>query len=552
MNKGLLTALLVLITLSSSLFTKAQTSLLGNLQWGQENPYNLKCPVMNTVVYQGSADKRAHTGCVATAMSQLMRYWQWPIQPTGFCVYQSVDSKDAGNNIFNIYNNLENHQYDWSMMPEDYHNVTDSDRMYAVAQLMFDCGSTVNMQYTSYTSDAGHIVAGKALTEHFSYFKDGMQLWLRNTTSDSTWHKVIKTEIEAGRPILIEGFGWAGGFGHEYIIDGYEETNDEVHVNFGFENTGGWYPMYEHSTYTANFGIITGIRPNKTGEAVGSFTPNIHRLNDMQYRDKSIHFRLRNDGLGQATAASNIYAALAVVREGRIVGLAANSSDGTLAMQQVIINCTHDEGYDFSPLDMMPVGTVKCPDVSGVTFSPSDVAVRSVSALANKINAGDILVPLVSTDGGKTFELADGNETHINSLMVTLDPTPEPTTYNYRIVLYDAPYTPGGIHPYIIYNDGYGDAYWYDEYIEMSANLKATDIKAYPRTGYTSEITIVHDGDTHEIHVTYKSTTGIKNLPQTSSEAEEDIYNLNGQRITRPTNGVFISKRRKINLGVLF
>ena len=46
--------------------------LLGNILWDQGDPYNSFCPTLQN-------GNKAAVGCVATAMSQIMRYYQWPL-----------------------------------------------------------------------------------------------------------------------------------------------------------------------------------------------------------------------------------------------------------------------------------------------------------------------------------------------------------------------------------------------------------------------------------------------------------------------------------------
>ena len=54
--------------------------LLGNIVYSQEYPYNIKCPV-----YYGN--ENSLSGCVATVMTQIMKYYEYPTNPTGSVSY---------------------------------------------------------------------------------------------------------------------------------------------------------------------------------------------------------------------------------------------------------------------------------------------------------------------------------------------------------------------------------------------------------------------------------------------------------------------------------
>lgn len=430
-------------------FKASVAPLLGEIHYGQDTPFNGKCPVMEKAVYQGSADRRAHTGCAATAMSAILKFHEYPTQPTGLCHYTSKDSWNA-NNTFEITNDLSDHSYDWSLILPDYHGDYTPEQADAVAQLMFDCGSTLNMQYTSFTSDAGHRDVAKALTTNFGYDLAGMQTWYRNTTSDELWRKVIYSEIAAGRPVIIQGFPENSAGGHEYIVDGYDEKG-RLHVNFGNNDGGKYLPVYEHEIYTANFSIITGIQPAKSG-GTGSPIANVHRLNNMKYMSGNVAFRLRNDGLAALGDDSQTQTALAIVREGKIVGLCGATEQASTDAQKVVLRCLDDEEYSFSVNNWKSLhSNATYPSTCEVTFNPADIFVQDIQEQNQAIHEGDILVPLLSTDNGKTWDLADGHEDRINSLRVKA-----------------APFAEGY---YIIYNDKHADEKW-----AMTANGTATAV----------------------------------------------------------------------------
>lgn len=401
--------------------------LLSGIHYGQDTPFNGMCPVLQNGALAGSSDKRAHTGCAATATAILLKYWAstkgYNIQPTGPATdtwtYTSTDNVNTANTQ-TITNNISEHTYDWSMILGDYSGTYSQDQANAIAQLMFDCGYALKMNYTQVTSDAGHEIIPKALFDYFGdgtyAFSKGMQTYYRNTTSQETWEKTIYSELAAGRPILIKGFVYGGGGGHEYLIDGYDEKGN-LHINFGNADGGKYLPVYEHENYVSNFSIITGIELKNYATGKGSFTPsaNIHRLNDVTYSSNQVSFQLRNDGLGQTESnntGSKVKTALAVIRNGAVIGICGGSS------KDVSLNASGDnEKYTFD----LSLSSTSKPGISSTAInalSPRDIKVSVLSTEASAINNGDILVPVISSDNGRTWSIPDGNESRVNSIRI--------------------------------------------------------------------------------------------------------------------------------------
>lgn len=402
--------------------------LLSGIHYGQDTPFNGMCPVLQNGALAGSSDKRAHTGCAATATAILLKYWAstkgYNIQPTGPATdtwtYTSTDNVNTANTQ-TITNNISEHTYDWSMILGDYSGTYSQDQANAIAQLMFDCGYALKMNYTQVTSDAGHEVIPKALFDYFcdgTYaFSKGMQTYYRNTTSQETWEKTIYSELAAGRPILIKGFMYGGGGGHEYLIDGYDEKGN-LHINFGNADGGKYLPVYEHENYVSNFSIITGIELKNYATGKGSFTPsaNIHRLNDVIYSNNQVSFQLRNDGLGKTESSmtgSKVKTELAVIRNGAVIGICGGSS------KDVRLNASGDnEKYTFD----LSLSASSKPGISSAAINaltPRDIKVSGLSTDASAINNGDILVPVISTDGySRTWSIPDGNESMVNSIRI--------------------------------------------------------------------------------------------------------------------------------------
>ncbi|TAH38958.1 MAG: T9SS type A sorting domain-containing protein [Bacteroidetes bacterium] len=207
-------------------------------QWNQSPYENTLCP-------GGSV-----TGCVATGMAQIMKYWNYPATGSGFHSYnhQTYGTLSA---------NFGNSTYQWSSMP----NVLTSVNT-AVGALMYDVGVSVDMSYSPSVSGAWVIqnspapqaCSEYALKTYFGY-KTSLSGVERVNYSDAQWMSLLKAELDASRPILYAGFGSGGG--HCFVADGYD-VNDFIHFNWGW---GGAYDGYFH---------INALNPSGTGTGGGS------------------------------------------------------------------------------------------------------------------------------------------------------------------------------------------------------------------------------------------------------------------------------------------
>ena len=221
-------------------------------KWSQDEPYNNMCP-------GGSM-----TGCGATAMAMVMKYWNWPAQGVGANSYYE-------NDFGNISVNFSATTYDWENMTDEYNYASTQVEKDAVATLMYHCGVSINMDYGLQASGAYPDDVKDALVDHFNY-KSSINDHMKDYYSDYEWIALLKEELDAHRPILYNGWDIEGG-GHSFVCDGYDE-NDYFHFNWGWGGycdghfvIGGLSPgiggigsgsgQYNETNY-----IIIGIEPN--------------------------------------------------------------------------------------------------------------------------------------------------------------------------------------------------------------------------------------------------------------------------------------------------
>lgn len=235
---------------------RAVGPLLGDIRWNQDSPYNDLCPSYNL-------NTRCATGCVATAMAQVMAYHKWPVTGQGSYSYQP--SILGGTWLTADFGNTT---YDWDNMLPFYDDNSSKASREAVARLMLHVGISVNMEYSSSSGATSEIVP-VALFKYFNYDK-GVAYRTRDNYSNAEWESIIRNEIDNGRPMVALGRSSAGG--HAFVFDGYD-ADGLVHVNWGW---GGMSNGYFRTTALSpavqgiggasggyNYGqyLITGIQP---------------------------------------------------------------------------------------------------------------------------------------------------------------------------------------------------------------------------------------------------------------------------------------------------
>lgn len=208
----------------STVLDKEVQPLLGDIQWNQDSPYNDMCPVYDL-------NSRCATGCVATAMAQVMYYHKWPEQGSGSHTYSP--SILGGGTLTADFGSTS---YDWNGMLPKYDDSSSDASREAVARLMLHCGIAVDMEY-SVSSGATSQAVPYALYTYFNYDK-GVAYRARTNYGSAEWDDIIINEINNGRPIVALGRSSAGG--HAFVFDGYDR-NGLIHVNWGWGGMSNGY-----------------------------------------------------------------------------------------------------------------------------------------------------------------------------------------------------------------------------------------------------------------------------------------------------------------------
>lgn len=213
---------------ASATSTSAVAPLLGNIEWDQTSPYNNMCPKYDSVHV-------AATGCVATAMAQVMAYYKYPKQ-------LKADIPGYVNRWNGIPMEIptitrEEGIYDWDNMLPKYNKEANATQQQkdAVAKLMYHCGAAVRM---SYGPESGAAVSSSKLAKYFGYDADLMMDLSRSSFTLDKWMQIIDAELAAGRPVLYGG--QSSDNGHQFICDGKDE-NGLYHINWGWSDNQNAY-----------------------------------------------------------------------------------------------------------------------------------------------------------------------------------------------------------------------------------------------------------------------------------------------------------------------
>ena len=242
--------------------------------WNQEPLYNAMCPIDNT-------GHLSVTGCVATAMAQILYYWKYP--------YQGKSTMGYLNNGQYIEADFGSAYYDYDNMVDALTSSSTQEQIDAVALLSFHCGVSVKMAYSSESSGAVSAEVPKALYKYFKYVQDSINYIERkknpyynhnNSTytpdsRDTLWVNNILSQIKKKRPVYYSGHDNAGGVhsGHAFVCDGWNPNTKTMHFNWGWGGSGDcWCNVYlsklkpqggglSSYNFTSDHAAILGVTP---------------------------------------------------------------------------------------------------------------------------------------------------------------------------------------------------------------------------------------------------------------------------------------------------
>jgi len=198
--------------------------------WGQEEPFNNLCPIYKD-------GKRSLTGCVATAMAEVLGYNRFPGQGTGVSPEYTTISYSIPMPSINL--DLEP-EYNWDL-PMDVNQTWTQQQKDEVARIMLHIGCIMKMDYGE-SSGSHNRGIPNALSTYMRYSKTTCYRY-REAGSAQEWLNKLKAELDQGRPIIYGGMDMINGGGHSFVCDGYN-SNNMIHINWGWNGkANGWFAV---------------------------------------------------------------------------------------------------------------------------------------------------------------------------------------------------------------------------------------------------------------------------------------------------------------------
>ncbi len=220
--------------------------LIDPIAWNQDNPWNMDCP-------EDAAGPGGHVyvGCVATAMSQIMYYWRFPLIGHGQKQYYQAPYGV-------ISANFDTTHYQWNGMKCS----IDNRNIWDIALISFHTGVSVQMDYSPNGSGAQSSSVPNALVNYFRY-SSSAQFLSKSNYSQSQWESMMQANLNAGKPIYYSGYSSDGG--HAFVCDGYQGSN-YYHFNFGWSgSSNGYYTLQDVGGFNQGQGMVRNIYPGEAG-----------------------------------------------------------------------------------------------------------------------------------------------------------------------------------------------------------------------------------------------------------------------------------------------
>lgn len=223
----------------------AAAPLLGEIEWGQRSPYNDSVPMVN--------GEHCPAGCVAIAAGQIMFYHKWPEHGTGEVSYTWNGTR--------LTADLNQSTYRWDLMANNAIEFFSTESKSAVATLIRDLGYAFKMDYAP--GGSGTSFMPVAMQNNFGYDRD-MKYLTANCCTTEDWENVLRSEIDAKRPVTCGGFE-SEESGHQFVCDGYD-ANGYFHYNFGWNGKGNGYFLSTATGYDISPDIDYNIKKDEGGK----------------------------------------------------------------------------------------------------------------------------------------------------------------------------------------------------------------------------------------------------------------------------------------------
>lgn len=200
--------------------------------WNQGCYYNQYCP-SNILSYLTGACGHVYAGCVACAMAQTMKFWNYPSRGQG------SHTNSVNPSYGNLYADFSNSNYAWSSMPNELTSSSSDSQVNAVAKLIYHCGVALDMDYSYNGSSVATANVPNALVRYFKY-SPFTNFVSRESNTFASWLYILTRQLSFGHPLVFAGHPQDLSTGHSFVCDGYKDDYS-FHFNFGWSGSGNGY-----------------------------------------------------------------------------------------------------------------------------------------------------------------------------------------------------------------------------------------------------------------------------------------------------------------------
>ena len=210
--------------------------------WNQSALYNDLCPIDSL-----GSNGHVYAGCVATAMAQIINFWQWPETGREMHSYTCYPYGD-------LFVDFGHTHYRYELMPDFLDWTSRPEEIRAVAELQYHAGVSVDMSYSPNGSGAFSNLVPNALAYYFGYDLSSMRLEQKYWYTNSEWEDLLRENLDMGMPLYYAASGSDGG--HAFVCDGYDDNN-MFHFNWGWQSfDNGYYAI--NAFYLTNYSFPDG------------------------------------------------------------------------------------------------------------------------------------------------------------------------------------------------------------------------------------------------------------------------------------------------------
>lgn len=508
----------------------AVSPLLGIIEWNQDWPYNKFCPEEE----ETSANLNGHSyaGCVACAMSQVMRKWNYPTTGNGVIRREPYLSNSETIDLSTI-------TYEWDAMPVSLSGSPTDAQINAVATLMYHAGIAVKMNYSiSGSSCNDEQRVADALRTNFRYSDELILERLTTYTADdwAIWKVKLRSSLDHGFPIFYS----AGDdhpnstAGHAFVCDGYN-SNEYFHINWGYSGNGnGYFPVGGFNTGGYNYNhacnAIVNMHPEYQVDGVTPWPTTVFQVSATT--DVSGHGTV--SGGGNYEFGANV--TLTTIPESGY-GLAYWMEEGVILSTdaEYSFTATYDRNIEAHFTEPGTITVISNDANYGSVSGGGEYAINEEATLTATVNAGFIFENwtkdglIVATNNPYTFTVTetgtyvanfmplDGQYIGNESTNTTSKYIPSSFVYNNSVT--EQIYTSteidgaGDIYSIAMYNAGYSDSYnsYLTDVIRMfdiyMVNTKKSSFNS--GTDWVTDLTLVDRVFSGEVTLEYGTWTTI-------------------------------------------